>query len=133
MLTIPEVMSKEVKRTMAEASAAEAAKAMRDHRVGALLVEKQGVAVGIVTETDVVRKAAAEGKELANTTVESIMTVPLNYIDTTQTILDANELMRRGGVRHLAVREAGRVVGILSVADLARYFTWLTERKFPPP
>ena len=133
MLTIPEVMSREIKKTTAEASVAEAAKAMRDHRVGALLVEKQGEAVGIVTDTDVVCKAVAEEKDLAKTAVVTIMTTPLNYIDTTQTLLDANDIMRSGGVRHLAVRESGRVVGILSVADLARYFTWLTERKFPPP
>ncbi len=42
-------------------------------------------------------------------------------------------MMRYRGVRHLAVREAGNVVGILSLGDLAAYFTWLSERKVPPP
>ncbi len=74
MITIAEVMSKDVKKTTAEASIAEAAKRMRDHRVGALLVEKKGQPVGIVSDTDMVHKAVAEEKKFTTTTVESIMT-----------------------------------------------------------
>ncbi len=132
MITIAEVMSRDVKTTMAETSIAEAAKRMRDYRVGALLVEKEGQPVGIVSDTDVVRKAVAEEKELATMTVESIMT-PLHTIHPTQTLLEAQDMMRYRGVGHLAVREAGNVVGILSIGDLAAYFTWLSERKVPPP
>ena len=132
MITIAEVMSKEVKKTTAQTSVAEAAECMRDNRVGALLVEKARQVVGIMTDTDVVRKAVAERKNLAKLTVESIMT-PLHSIGITQTLLDAHDLMRHRGVRHLAVKEAGEVVGILSVGDLAAYFTWLSERKVPPP
>jgi len=132
MITIAEVMSKDVKKTTAGTSIAEAAIRMRDHRIGALLVEKEGQPVGIVTDTDVVRKAVAEEKELATMTVESIMT-PLHSIHPTQTLPEAHDMMRFRGVRHLAVREAGNVVGILSLGDLAAYFTWLSERKVPPP
>jgi signal-transduction protein with cAMP-binding, CBS, and nucleotidyltransferase domain len=71
-----------------------------------------------------VRKAVADRKDLENTTVESIMTTPLNYIDSTKTLLDAQDTMRDLGVRHLAVREGGKVVGIVSVGDLLAYFTW---------
>ena len=52
------------------------------------------------------------------------MTTPLNYIDSTKTLLDAQDKMRDLGVRHLAVREGGKVVGIISVGDLLAYFTW---------
>jgi signal-transduction protein with cAMP-binding, CBS, and nucleotidyltransferase domain len=54
------------------------------------------------------------------------MTTPLNSIDVTSTLLDAQNKMRELGVRHLAVREAGKVVGIISVGDLLAYFTWRT-------
>ena len=132
MITIAEVMSKDVKRAGADMSVSDAATHMRDHRVGALLVEKDRHEVGIVTDTDVVRKAVAEGKDLSKTTVESIMT-DLHSIDATQTLLEAHDRMRYCAVRHLVVRKAGQVVGILSVGDLAAYFTWLSDRKFPPP
>lgn len=124
MVSITEVMSKEIKKIPCETSIADTAKKMRDEQVGALLIERNGELIGSVTDRELVRKAVADRKDLENTTVESIMTTPLNSIDSTQTLLDAQDKMRDLGVRHLAVREAGNVVGIISVGDLLAYFTW---------
>ena len=126
MVSISEVMSKELKRIPCEASIADTAKKMRDERVGALLIERNGELVGSVSDRELVRKAVAEGKDLDSTRVESIMTTPLNSIDTSETLLDVQDKMRDLGVRHLVVREAGTVVGIISVGDLLAYFTWRT-------
>ena len=131
MITISEVMSKAPKQIASNTSVVEAATRMRDERVGSLLVERNGEFVGMVTDTDVVRKAVAEKKDLAKTTVETIMTAPLNSIDATKTVPEAHDMMGDLGVRHLAVREAGKVVGVISVGDLAVYFTWLSEQKSP--
>ena len=131
MITISEVMSKEPKQIASNTSVVEVATRMRDERVGSLLVERNGEFVGMVTDTDVVRKAVAEKKDLAKTTVENIMTAPLNSIEATKTVPEAHDMMGDLGVRHLAVREAGKVVGVISVGDLAVYFTWLSEQKTP--
>ena len=131
MITISEVMSKAPKQIASNTSVVEAATRMRDERVGSLLVERNGEFVGMVTDTDVVRKAVAEKKDLAKTTVETIMTAPLNSIEATKTVPEAHDMMGDLGVRHLAVREAGKVVGVISVGDLAVYFTWLSEQKSP--
>ncbi len=131
MITISEVMIKAPKQIASSTSVVEAATRMRDERVGSLLVERNGEFVGMVTDTDVVRKAVAEKKDLAKTTVETIMTAPLNSIDATKTVPEAHDMMGDLGVRHLAVREAGKVVGVISVGDLAVYFTWLSEQKSP--
>ena len=131
MITISEVMSKEPKQIASSTSVVEVATRMRDERVGSLLVERNGEFVGMVTDTDVVRKAVAEKKDLAKTTVETIMTAPLNSIEATKTVPEAHDMMGDLGVRHLAVREAGKVVGVISVGDLAVYFTWLSEQKTP--
>ena len=131
MITISEVMSKTPKQIASSTSVVEAATRMRDERVSSLLVERNGEFVGMVTDTDVVRKAVAEKKDLAKTTVETIMTAPLNSIDATKTVPEAHDMMGGLGVRHLAVREAGKVVGVISVGDLAVYFTWLSEQKNP--
>ncbi len=126
MVSISEVMSTGLKKIPGEASIAETAKKMRDERVGALLIERNGELVGSVSDRELVRKAVAERKDLETTPVESIMTTPLNSMDTTETLLDAQNKMRELGVRHLAVRDAGAVVGIISVGDLLAYFTWRT-------
>ncbi len=131
MITISEVMSKAPKKIASSTSVAETATRMRDERVGSLLVERNGEFVGMVTDSDVVRKAVAEKKDLAKTTVENIMTAPLNSIEATKTVPEAHDMMGDLGVRHLAVREAGKVVGVISVGDLAVYFTWLSEQKIP--
>lgn len=126
MVSITEVMSKELKKIPCEASISDTAQKMRDEQVGALFIEKNGELVGSVSDRELVRKAVAARKDLENTTVESIMTTPLNCIDSTKTLLDAQDTMRDLKVRHLAVREGGKVVGIISVGDLLAYFTWRT-------
>jgi signal-transduction protein with cAMP-binding, CBS, and nucleotidyltransferase domain len=126
MVSISEVMSTGLKKIPCEASIADTAQQMRDEQVGALFIEKNGELIGSVSDRELVRKAVADRKDLENTTVESIMTTPLNCIDSTKTLLDAQDTMRDLGVRHLAVREGGNVVGIISVGDLLAYFTWRT-------
>jgi signal-transduction protein with cAMP-binding, CBS, and nucleotidyltransferase domain len=124
MVSLKEVMSKELKKISCKSSIADTAQKMRDEQVGALFIEKNGELVGSVSDRELVRKAVADRKDLENTTVESIMTTPLNCIDSTKTLLDAQDKMRDLRVRHLAVREGGKVVGIISVGDLLAYFTW---------
>ncbi|MEO8325955.1 MAG: CBS domain-containing protein [Nitrospirota bacterium] len=124
MVSIKEVMSKELKKISSKASISDTAQKMRDEQVGALFIEKNGELVGSVSDRELVRKAVADRKDLENTTVESIMTTPLNCIDSTKTLLDAQDAMRDLRVRHLAVKEGGKVVGIISVGDLLAYFTW---------
>ena len=133
MIPITEVMSKELRTISSTTPIIEAATRMGKSQVSALLVERQGELVGLVTDTDVVRRAVAERKDLEKTTVERIMTSPLKYIDVNKSLQDAHDMMGDLGVRHLAVREADKVVGILSVGDLAVYFAWLSEHKRTNP
>lgn len=105
-----------------DASAAEAARQMSAAKVGALLVRDQDHNLGIVSESDLVRKVLAESLGPAQTLVRSVMSAPLVTIDSAASAHDASDLMAEAGVRHLAVVEGGEVVGILSVRDLLRYF-----------
>ena len=124
MVSITDVMSKDPKKISCKASIADTAQKMRDEEVGALFIEKNGEIVGSVSDRELVRRAVADKMDLENTTVEKIMTTPVNFIDSTNTLLDAQDKMRDFGVRHLAVREGGKVVGIISVGDLLAFFTW---------
>lgn len=98
-----------------------AAKMMAQHRVGSLLVmDGWGEVQGIVTETDIVRRMVASELSAAKTTVEQIMTAPVITIERRQSVRDADELMDRHQVRHLAVTDEGRIIGVISVRDLLR-------------
>lgn len=112
-----------------EAAVKEAAQMMRQKKIGALLVEKDGRYIGVVTETDLVRKGIAEGADLKAQTVSSLMTSPILSIEIERSPEEATNLMRDHGVRHLAVTERGTIVGILSVRDLLVYYKKVSEPK----
>lgn len=96
-----------------------AATLMAQHRVGSLLVEDGwGEVQGIVTETDIVRRLVAAKLSPEHATVGQIMSTPVISIEGRQPVRDADELMDRYQIRHLAVTERGKIVGIVSVRDL---------------
>ncbi|MBM4123120.1 MAG: CBS domain-containing protein [Nitrospira sp.] len=129
MPSLAQVMRRELKKIAHDNSVREAAKRMRDERIGSLMVEKGGQLVGIVTETDVVRRAVAGDKNLGKITVESIMTSPIASIEVMRTVQDAHDMMGDLGVRHLGVTEQGKLVGLVSVRDLLVYFKRVSEPK----
>lgn len=129
MSTVTQAMRKDLKKTAFTTTVRKAAKLMRDDRVGSLLVEKNGEVVGIVTETDIVRRAVAQGSDLSKMTVQSIMTTPIATIESNRTIQDAHDMMGDLGVRHLGVTEGGTLVGLVSVRDLLISFKSISEPK----
>jgi signal-transduction protein with cAMP-binding, CBS, and nucleotidyltransferase domain len=129
MSSMAEVMRKDLKKIAHTASVRDAAKRMRDDRLGSLLVENGGNLVGIITETDLVRRGIAEGTDLNKATVQSIMTSPIATIEVTRTLQDAHDMMGDIGVRHLGITDKGRLVGLVSVRDLLVYFKRVSEPK----
>ena len=103
-----------------ERTVLEAAQTMAEKRIGSLLVIEAGEMVGIVTETDVVRKVIAARLPASSTRVGAMMSYPLIQIDINHTVRDASRLMAEERIRHLAVTENNKVVGLLSVRDLVK-------------
>jgi CBS domain-containing protein len=97
----------------------EAARRMRENDIGDVVVEKDGELCGIVTDRDIVVRAVAEGKDVETTNLESICSKDVTSLSLNQTDEDAVRLMREKSVRRLPVVENGKVVGILSLGDLA--------------
>jgi len=127
MQTLREAMTKNLKKVPHYLTVQETARRMQAEKVGSLLVERGGQIVGIVTETDLVRKAVAKGSDLSKEKVEAIMSAPVSSIDIHRTPQDAHDMMADLGVRHLAVTDAGKIVGLLSVRDLLVYFKRVSE------
>jgi len=127
MRALQETMTQKLKTIRHDATIQEMARRMKDEKVGSLLVERDGQVVAIVTETDIVRKAVAKGADLGKEKVEAIMSAPVASIDIRRTPQDAHDMMADLGVRHLAVTDAGKIVGLLSVRDLLVYFKRVSE------
>lgn len=107
-----------------------AARRMAEKHIGSLLVVEEGKVVGIVTESDMVRKALAYKLDAGLIRVGSLMNHPVIDIDINRTVHDASDLMAEKGVRHLAVTENHRIVGILSVRDLIRMISVRDRPRF---
>ncbi|MGQ0810987.1 MAG: CBS domain-containing protein [Nitrospiraceae bacterium] len=129
MSTIAHIMRKNLKSIAHTASVRNAAKRMKTDRLGSLLIKKKGKFVGIVTDTDVVRRAVASGKDLNKMMVEAIMTNPITTIESTRTAHDAHDMMGDLGIRHLGVTEGGKIVGMVSVRDLLVFYQRVSEPK----
>ena len=113
-----------------ERTVLEAAQTMAEKRIGSLLVLEAGEMVGIVTETDVVRKGLASQLPANSTKVGSVMNYPLIQIDINRTVRDASRLMAEQRIRHLAVAESNKIVGLLSVRDLVRMVSVRDKPRF---
>lgn len=116
------LMNRNMQKAKSDTLMIEAAQLMRDRKVGALLIEEGGDFVGIVSESDMVRRAMAEGLNPERTRLKEIMSQPIISIDIDKSARDANDLMATRGIRHLAVTDRGKIVGIISVRDLVICF-----------
>ena len=99
-------------------SVGEAARAMRDWGVGAILVVSNGSLYGLITDRDLVVRAVAEERG-ADEPVGPLSSANLIGVDADADVHEAMRLMRQHGVRRLPVLEDGQVAGIVSLGDLA--------------
>ena len=105
-----------------------AARIMRDRGIGSLFVTNDREIIGIITDTDMMRRVVAAGADATKTTVEQIMSAPIMTIEENKTLLDANDLMAQSHLRHLGVTRDGQLVGIISVRDLVVFLTNLPRK-----
>ncbi len=105
-----------------ESTVQEAAQFMMAHNIGSVLVKEFEDYVGIVTEKDMTRKALGNGLNAESTLISEIMSSPVLSLDCYLPIEEANRFMHKNKIRHLAVSEENKIVGILSVKDLVAYF-----------
>lgn len=91
---------------------------MNSSRVGSLLVVKDGDYAGIITKSDLIRKAIAQKLPRDTTKVSALMTSAIITLESITTAEEAYEFMKNKRIRHLAVTEEGSIVGVVSVKDL---------------
>jgi len=107
----------------------QAAEIMRESGIGSIFISREGKIIGILTDTDLVRRLVAAGLDSTKTTVEQIMSAPILTIEENKTLLDANDLMAKEHVRHLGVsNQSGDLVGMISVRDLVVFLTNLPRK-----
>lgn len=97
----------------------EAARKMADYDIGDVLVVKDDQLYGMVTDRDIVVRALAQGLDPELTTVGQISSPDPVCVAPGDSVSHAVELMRDKALRRLPVCEGDRLVGIVSIGDLA--------------
>jgi len=118
-LKVEDVMVKEVITINENASVKEAAGIMNQFEIGSIIVMRSGKAVGIVTERDLLKRVIAEGMDAKKTKVKDIMSSPLIVIAPDVEMEDAMRLMFEKKIKKLVVVDQKRLVGLVSLTDIA--------------
>jgi len=136
-----QVMKRHVHRASPADSLRAVAQKMREQDIGFLPVcDENDRVVGVVTDRDLVLRACADDRSMSATRVEAIMSPDVMACRPGQGIRHAEQLMREHKKSRIVVTdEEGRLVGVISLSDLAQYetpahmaetFASIAERKY---
>jgi CBS domain-containing protein len=116
---IGEVMTPNPKTLAQTATIMEAACAMRDNDIGDVVVLDIGRLCGILTDRDIVVRALAAGCDPNRTSVGEICSRALVTLAPDDSTGQAVRVMREHAIRRLPIEDRGRVVGIVTLGDVA--------------
>ena len=111
----PEIMD-------ADATVAEAAEVMREQNIGDVMVvegDDEDRLCGILTDRDIVVRALAEGRDPTKTRIGDICSRKLTTVSPDRSVDDALRVMQAKTIRRLPVEKGGKVIGMLTIGDIA--------------
>jgi CBS domain-containing protein len=120
-LKVEDVMVKEVITIDENSTVKEAADVMNKFEIGCLIAVKKGKAMGIITERDLLKRVVAEAKDANKTKVKDVMSSPLVVVEPSMDLGEAVRLMFQMKIKKLPVVDAKRLVGLVSLTDIARF------------
>ena len=119
-MKIEEAMTKSVVTLQEDVSVYEAVKLMNENRIGCLVVLQYGQVVGIVTERDMLERVLEKCRNPRETKVTDIMTKRVIVGKPDMRLDEAAKLMFEKKVKKLPIVEGNRLVGLVTLTDIAR-------------
>ncbi|MFG1951029.1 CBS domain-containing protein [Micromonospora sp. NPDC048830] len=119
MTTVGEFMTTRLVTMNGNDSLTAAAREMRDSAIGDVVVTDGDAVVGIVTDRDITVRAVAESMDPSSTRLNQITSRDVVTVSQNDDAVAAADLMRTYAVRRLPVVDDGRLVGLVSMGDLA--------------
>ncbi|MBD2297772.1 CBS domain-containing protein [Nostoc sp. FACHB-87] len=119
MMKAEDIMTKDVITIRGSATVAEAVRLMKDHNLRALVVDRRydNDAYGMVSETDIVYKVIAYGKDPKLVRVYEIMSKPCIVVNPELSVEYVARLFANTGIRRAPVIQ-GKLLGIISITDI---------------
>jgi len=104
-----------------------AAQLMKKRKIGNVIIVEKKQPIGILTESDIIKKVVAEGKNPKDVIVKDVMTTPVVVIDPYVTLEEAMVTMGKCNVRRLPVIENEELIGVITQKDISRISPILHE------
>ena len=114
---VKDVMTSKVATLDSSSMIKDAAKLMDEKNIGCIVVTRDELPVGILTERDFVKRIASKEKPLTSS-IEEVMSSPLISIDPDDTVWEAAEDMKVNNIHKLAVLQDNKILGIITTSDL---------------
>ncbi len=123
--SVSEIMNTLIVKIQGDKSSEDAAMKMRTANTSSLIVmDSDGLPIGIITERDLVGRVIANDADSRRIMVKDIMASPVVTIDPRSSVESAADLMLQNDVHHLLVVEnedLSAVLGVITTTDFANY------------
>ena len=120
MILVRHAMSSDLKTAKPDMTAADAAGLMRNYDTGVIpVVDDDGTLLGLVTDRDLVVRVIADREDASEVRLRDIATKSVVTATPDMNISDARDLMAEHKIRRLPVMKDDRIVGIVSLGDVA--------------
>jgi len=128
-MLVKDVMTTPVRAVRFDATLRDVAHLMKNEDVGAVVVQKDDVTIGIATDRDLVIRGLTMERPTIEVRVQEVMTESLEAVPAEAPVSEALAAMREKSVRRLLVAgEGNAVVGLVSLGDLAQSDAGVEER-----
>jgi len=119
MKKVSDIMTRDVQSVAPDTDVVTVARYMRDLNVGSIPVVEQNRLLGIVTDRDLVIRLLADGKNPQTEKIRTYITPNPTTVSSEDDVDQATSLMAQHQIRRLPVVDQGRLVGFLSLGDVA--------------
>lgn len=114
-----EIMSKPVYTIDINKTAQDAGKLMRKIRRGFLVVVKKKHPIGVISDSDIIQQVVAKNIKANQLKIKSLMSEPVVFAEPDEDILSVVRKMKKSNIHRLPVVDKGKVVGVISLTDIA--------------
>ena len=121
MAHVRDIMEKNVITIEIDKNALDAAKLLKEKEISFLVIIKDNIPIGIVSERDFVKRVVAEDKVASTIPLESIMSKKFRWVQPDSRIEDAVQKMLNNNIRRLLVLENEKLVGVITQTDLTSF------------
>ncbi|HEU4343098.1 MAG TPA: CBS domain-containing protein [Candidatus Binatia bacterium] len=129
-MKLEDIMIREVIQIIPDECIAEAAKRMRQQSIGCLVVSLDGAIKGIITDRDLI-ECLEQGHDPYRCKIATHMSHPVIVLRPEEDHAIALSVLRKRRIKRLPLARSGKLLGIISMSDLAGVAEGELERLWP--